>query len=184
MDLECNWHTTPARRACSCRESRKIVAELRVNGVSQRCDAPAGATLLSVVRTSLGLKGAKEACGRGECGACTVLVDGVPVMACLTLAMRVRGEVTTVEGLAEEFRDLREAFADFGGFQCGFCTSGQIVRAAALLRRGLPATRGEAERVIRYEMSGNICRCTGYNGIVDAIWATAEKRRRRERAAA
>lgn len=160
------------------------MAELRVNGVSQSYDAPLGATLLSVLRTSMDLKGAKEACGRGECGACTVLVDGVPVMACLTLAARVRGEVTTVEGLAEEFRDLREAFADLGGFQCGFCTSGQIVRAAALLRGGLPATREEAERVIRYEMSGNICRCTGYNGIVDAIWATAEKRRQRERAAA
>ncbi len=137
-------------------------------------------TLLAVLRGTLNLKGAKEACGRGECGSCTVLIDGVPVMACLTLAARVRGEVTTVEGLTEEFEDLREAFADLGGFQCGFCTSGQLVRAAALLRAGLPATRAEAERVIRYEMSGNICRCTGYNGIVDAIWATAEKRRGRQ----
>lgn len=136
-----------------------------------------GSTLLSVLRDQVGLKGAKEACGRGECGACTVLVDNIPIMSCITLAARVKGEVTTVEGLAEEFRDLREAFADFGGFQCGFCTSGQLVRAAALLRAGLPADRQEAEKVIRYEMSGNICRCTGYNGIVEAIWATAEKRR-------
>lgn len=150
---------------------------LRVNGASQDLDLPVGTTLLSALRSGLALKGAKEACGRGECGACTVLVDGVPVMACLTLAARVRGEVTTVEGLTEEFRDLREAFADLGGFQCGFCTSGQLVRAAALLRAGLPANRVEAEPLIRYEMSGNICRCTGYNGIIDAIWETAEKRR-------
>ncbi|WP_395709566.1 (2Fe-2S)-binding protein [Reyranella sp.] len=156
---------------------------LRVNGAPQDLDLPVGATLLSALRSGLGLKGAKEACGRGECGACTVLVDGVPVMACLTLAVRVRGEVTTVEGLTEEFRDLREAFADLGGFQCGFCTSGQLVRAAALLRAGLPATRTEAEPLIRYEMSGNICRCTGYNGIIDAIWATSEKRRTAREAA-
>ena len=157
---------------------------LKVNGATKEIDAAPGATLLSVLRGTLDLKGAKEACGRGECGSCTVLLDGVPVMACLTLAARVRGEVTTVEGLTEEFRDLREAFADLGGFQCGFCTSGQLVRAAALLRAGLPPTRAEAETFIRYEMSGNICRCTGYNGIVDAIWATAEKRRSQQRAAA
>ena len=157
---------------------------LKVNGATQEIDAAPGATLLSVLRGRLHLKGAKEACGRGECGSCTVLIDGVPVMACLTLAARIRGEVTTVEGLTEEFRDLREAFADLGGFQCGFCTSGQLVRAAALLRAGLPQSRAEAETFIRYEMSGNICRCTGYNGIVDAIWATAEKRRSQQRAAA
>ncbi|WP_422033959.1 (2Fe-2S)-binding protein [Reyranella sp.] len=156
------------------------MAGLKVNGRAHEISAPPGMTLLAVLRGTLNLKGAKEACGRGECGSCTVLIDGVPVMACLTLAARVRGEVTTVEGLTEEFEDLREAFADLGGFQCGFCTSGQLVRAAALLRAGLPATRAEAERVIRYEMSGNICRCTGYNGIVDAIWATAEKRRGRQ----
>ena len=98
--------------------------------------------------------------------------------------MRLLHSAATVEGLTEEFRDLREAFADLCGFQCGFCTSGQLVRAAALLRAGLPPTRAEAETFIRYEMSGNICRCTGYNGIVDAIWATAEKRRLQQRAAA
>lgn len=136
-----------------------------------------GTTLLSVIRDQIGLKGAKEACARGECGACTVLVDSIPVMACITLAARVKGAVHTVEGLADELRDLREAFADFGGFQCGFCTSGQLVRAAALLRAGLPEDRQEAEKTIRYEMSGNICRCTGYNGIVEAVWRTAEKRR-------
>jgi aerobic-type carbon monoxide dehydrogenase small subunit (CoxS/CutS family) len=151
--------------------------QLRVNGTTHDVQVAPGDTLLAVLRGALGLSGAKEACGRGECGACTVLLDGTPVLACVSLASRIRGEVTTVEGLAEEFRDLREAFADKGGFQCGFCTSGQIVRAAALLRSGLPTDRQEAERVVRYQISGNICRCTGYNGIVDAILAVAAQRR-------
>jgi aerobic-type carbon monoxide dehydrogenase small subunit (CoxS/CutS family) len=151
---------------------------LHVNGERHDLEIAPGDTLLSVLRGARGLTGAKEACGRGECGACTVLVDGIPVMSCVSLACLVRGEVTTVEGLAEECRDLREAFADMGGFQCGFCTSGQIVRAAALLRSDLlPTDRSEAERVVRYQISGNICRCTGYNGIVDAILAVAAQRR-------
>ena len=151
--------------------------QLRVNGTTSDVQVAPGDTLLAVLRGELSLSGAKDACGRGECGACTVLLDGTPVLACVSLAARIRGEVTTVEGLAEEFRDLREAFADKGGFQCGFCTAGQIVRAAALLRSGLPADRQEAERYVRYQISGNICRCTGYNGIVDAILATAAQRR-------
>lgn len=156
---------------------KEVRARFRVNGKEVCLPVAPDTTLLSVVRNELALKGAKEACGRGECGSCTVLIDDVPMMACIVLAARLRGAVTTVEGLTEECRDLREAFADFGGFQCGFCTSGQIVRAAALLRGGLPEDRAEAERFVRYEMSGNICRCTGYNGIVQAILATAEKRR-------
>src|SRR5436309_15804692 len=107
---------------------------LRVNGRDVEIEAAAGDTLLRVLRDELRLVGAKEACGRGECGACTVLVDGTPVMSCVTLAALVRGEVTTIEGLAGETRDLREAFADAGAFQCGFCTPGQIVRASALLK--------------------------------------------------
>ena len=149
-----------------------------VNGSPHELNAPPGLTLLELLRSRLGLRGAKDACGRGECGACTVLVDGIPMLSCLCLAVRTRGEVTTIEGLDHEFRDLREAFADTGGFQCGFCTPGQIVRAAALLRAGLPEDRAEAERVIRYEISGNVCRCTGYNGIVDAIIRVAEERRK------
>ncbi|HUC63681.1 MAG TPA: (2Fe-2S)-binding protein [Alphaproteobacteria bacterium] len=154
---------------------RKIA--LTVNGALRELEAAPGATLLEVLRGPLGLTGAKGACGRGECGACTVLVDGTPVLACLSLAQRTRGAVTTVEGLASECADLREAFADLGGFQCGYCTSGQIVRAAALLRAGLPAEDAAAESLVRYEMSGNICRCTGYNGIVDAVLRTAARRR-------
>jgi aerobic-type carbon monoxide dehydrogenase small subunit (CoxS/CutS family) len=154
-----------------------IHVALHVNGERHDLEIAPGDTLLAVLRDGLGLTGAKEACGRGECGSCTVLVDGVAVLSCVQLACLVRGNVTTVEGLTEECRDLREAFADTGGFQCGFCTSGQIVRAAALLRSDLPTDRNEAERVVRYQISGNICRCTGYNGIVDAILAVAAQRR-------
>jgi aerobic-type carbon monoxide dehydrogenase small subunit (CoxS/CutS family) len=145
---------------------------LRVNGRDAEVDVAPGDTLLHVLRDKLRLIGAKEACGRGECGACTVLVDGAPVMSCITLASLVSGEVTSVEGLAQESRDLREAFADAGAFQCGFCTPGQIVRASALLR----AVPGPDERQIREGMSGNICRCTGYTQIVDAVLATSRRR--------
>jgi aerobic-type carbon monoxide dehydrogenase small subunit (CoxS/CutS family) len=124
-----------------------------------------GDTLLHVLRDQLRLTGAKEACGRGECGACTVLIDGVAVMSCVTLAALVRGDVTTIEGLTEEARDLREAFADRGAFQCGYCTPGQIVRAAALVREPGPPD----ERTVRTQVSGNVCRCTGYTQIVDAV---------------
>jgi aerobic-type carbon monoxide dehydrogenase small subunit (CoxS/CutS family) len=145
---------------------------LAVNGRSAEVEFAPGDSLLDVLRDRLRLTGAKEACGRGECGACTVLVDGVPVMSCVMLAGLVRGEVTTIEGLAEEARDLREAFADAGAFQCGFCTPGQIVRASALLKDG----GGLNERVVRVQMSGNICRCTGYSQIVDAVLSTARRR--------
>lgn len=121
--------------------------------------------LIDVLREHAGLTGTKEACGRGECGACTVLVDGRPVLACITLAARVRGTVETVEGVVEESHDLRAAFARRAAFQCGFCTPGQIVRGVALLREGLP----EEEAELRHAVSGNVCRCTGYEGIVDAL---------------
>ena len=145
---------------------------LRVNGREANVELAPGDTLLHVLREQLRLVGAKESCGRGECGACTVLVDGQPVMSCVMLASLVRGEVTTIEGIAEPARDLREAFADAGAFQCGFCTPGQIVRAEALLRGGgVPD-----ERTVREAMSGNVCRCTGYTQIVDAVLTTARKR--------
>lgn len=120
--------------------------------------------LLDVLRDRLGLLGTKQACGRGECGACTVLVGGRPVMSCLVLAARA-DNVETIEGLRDEARALREAFADAGAFQCGFCTPGLIVRGVALLRDGLPAD----DQALRREISGNICRCTGYSGIVRAL---------------
>jgi aerobic-type carbon monoxide dehydrogenase small subunit (CoxS/CutS family) len=121
--------------------------------------------LIDVLRDRLDLTGTKESCGRGECGACTVLVEGVSVLSCITLASRVDGDVVTVEGLADEARMLRGAFADRGAFQCGFCTPGQIVRGVELLRAGLPDDDGE----LRRRMSGNVCRCTGYNGIIQAL---------------
>jgi aerobic-type carbon monoxide dehydrogenase small subunit (CoxS/CutS family) len=137
---------------------------LTVNGRPIEIGVEPDDRLLDVLRDRLGLLGTKEACGRGECGACTVLVRGRPVMSCLVLAARV-DSVETIEGLREEARALREAFADTGAFQCGFCTPGQIVRGVALLREGLPAD----EQALRREISGNICRCTGYSGIVRAL---------------
>lgn len=152
--------------------------DLVVNG--RKCDivAKPDDTLLTVLRERCGLTGTKEGCAQGECGACTVLVGSRPVMACLALASRISEEVTTIEGLAEEARVLREAFADRGAFQCGFCTSGQIVSASALLRSGtLVELHGSRrEHYIRAQMSGNICRCTGYGAIVDAIMDVADYR--------
>lgn len=140
---------------------------MRVNGGTpiDESGLPPDLRLLDFLRDEVGLPGTKEACGRGECGACTVLIDGRAVLSCITLAARVSGDVETVEGLAEETTVLRRAFAEHGAFQCGFCTSGQIVRAAAVLRAGVPAT----DAGIRAAMSGNVCRCTGYEGIVAAV---------------
>jgi aerobic-type carbon monoxide dehydrogenase small subunit (CoxS/CutS family) len=148
---------------------------LKVNAQRVEVDAAPDATLLQVLRDNLRLTGSKEACSRGECGACTVLIGGRPMVACLLLAGRVREEVTTIEGLAEEALPLREAFADRGAFQCGFCTSGQIVRATALLRSSLLATSADPEQTVRKQMSGNICRCTGYTPIVDAVLQAARR---------
>ncbi|MEU8798412.1 2Fe-2S iron-sulfur cluster-binding protein [Spirillospora sp. NPDC048819] len=146
---------------------------LDVNGAAVEVDARPGEALLPVLRGRLGLRGAKEACGRGECGACTVLLDGVPVMSCVLLVEEAaHGRVTTVEGLADAQRELRRAFAEAGGFQCGFCTPGQIVRAAALL----DAAAGLSDAELRHAMSGNICRCTGYTQIIAAIRRAAADR--------
>lgn len=151
-----------------------------MNGQTSEVEFAPGDSLLDILRERLRLTGAKESCGRGECGSCTVLLDGIPVMSCVMLAALVRGEVTTIEGLAGEARDLREAFADLGAFQCGFCTPGQIVRATALLREGGHLD----ERSVRQQMSGNVCRCTGYTGIVDAVLLGAKRRAERRTAEA
>jgi aerobic-type carbon monoxide dehydrogenase small subunit (CoxS/CutS family) len=149
-----------------------MMTRLDVNGAVVEVDARPGEALLPVLRGRLGLRGAKEACGRGECGACTVLLDGVPVMSCVLLVEdAARGRVTTVEGLADEHRELRRAFAETGGFQCGFCTPGQIVRASALL----DVAAGLSDDELRHAMSGNICRCTGYTQIIDAIRQAAPR---------
>jgi aerobic-type carbon monoxide dehydrogenase small subunit (CoxS/CutS family) len=145
-----------------------------VNGTTMEAEALGTQTLLGLLRDQLGMTGSKLACGLGECGACTVLVDGRPVNSCIYLAAKVQGrEVETIEGMAKdgELSGLQQAFIEVGAFQCGFCTPGQLVRAAALLR----ARTGDAldEAAVRKAISGNICRCTGYDKIVMAILATA-----------
>jgi carbon-monoxide dehydrogenase small subunit/xanthine dehydrogenase YagT iron-sulfur-binding subunit len=149
---------------------------LRVNGAETTVTTEPRTSLARVLRDQLRLTSVKLACERGECGACTVLVDGVPRMSCITPARLVRGEVVTAEGLGEETEQLRGAFADHGAFQCGFCTSGQLVHAAAILREPLPAGE-DREAYVRQRLAGNLCRCTGYNGLVDAVCAVAERRR-------
>ena len=141
---------------------------LQVNGETADLDVSIDTSLLQVLRDRMGLTGTKEGCGVGECGACTVLVGGKPVMSCVTLAVRVSDPVETIEGVAAAEPDLCRWFADCAASQCGFCTPGQIVHAAALLRQGLP----EMTEDLRREISGNICRCTGYQSIVEAIRAT------------
>ena len=164
-----------SERKMGANETRATL-DLVVNGQRREIEASAGTTLLEILRERLGLTGTKEACGRGECGACTVQIGGVPRLACITLAELVDGPVTTIEGLGAEWDHLRKAFAEHGGFQCGFCTSGQIVHAAAILADGLPENAAEAERELRHRLSGNICRCTGYVGIIDAVMAVARAR--------
>jgi aerobic-type carbon monoxide dehydrogenase small subunit (CoxS/CutS family) len=145
-----------------------MTVRFRVNGEEQALDLRAGERLIDVLRDRLGLTGTKQGCRSGECGACTVLIDDQAVQACITLACRVRGEVRTIEGLGDRFMPLRQAFADEGGFQCGFCTPGQLMRAAALLVDA-PLDRLSDEAWLREQMNGNICRCTGYCGIVRAL---------------
>ncbi|WP_326639340.1 2Fe-2S iron-sulfur cluster-binding protein [Streptosporangium sp. NBC_01755] len=150
-------------------EARRI--RIRVDGeVVEDSLTDLGVSLLTVLRRN-GRTAPKSACGRGECGACTVLLGDRVVMSCTVLAAAVTADVTTAAGLAAD--DLRESFADHVAFQCGFCTPGQIVRAEALLREGSCPTRAEVTRA----MAGNVCRCTGYVQIIDAIMDTMEKRR-------
>jgi aerobic-type carbon monoxide dehydrogenase small subunit (CoxS/CutS family) len=140
------------------------VLELRVNGEGFAVEAPVGTSLAHVLREDLGLTGTKIACNEGHCGACTVQLDGVPVLSCLTLVHTVAGrEVTTIEGLRDH--PLVDAFVRADALQCGFCTPGQIVSAAALVAAN-PAPSSEE---IRHGMSGNICRCGTYPKIEEAI---------------
>jgi len=140
-------------------------------------------TLLDLLRERLGLTGAKKGCDRGQCGACTVLVDGRRINACLTLAASLDGaEILTIEGLAEGDRlhPVQAAFIAHDGFQCGFCTPGQIMSAVGLIREGHAGT--DPER-IREGMSGNLCRCGAYAGILDAVQDAASRTEHREDAA-
>ena len=138
--------------------------ELRVNGGSYHVHEPVGRSLASTLRESLGFTGTKVACGEGHCGACTVLVDGVPTLSCITLVHTLDGrEVTTIEGLRDH--PLVDSFVRADALQCGFCTPGQIVSAAALVAANPSPSREE----IRHGMSGNLCRCGAYRGIEEAI---------------
>jgi len=141
------------------------LTELRVNGGTYQVDAAVGHSLAETLREDLGLTGTKIACNEGHCGACTVLVDGVPILSCITLLHRVEGEVTTIEGLREH--PLVDSFVRADALQCGFCTPGQIVSAAALVEANPEPSREE----IRHAMAGNLCRCGTYPKIEEAILA-------------
>ena len=136
---------------------------LLVNGEEHNVDVPVGVSLASVLRDAFGLTGTKIACNEGHCGACTVMVDGAPILSCITLAHAVEGEVTTIEGLRDH--PLVAAFVKADAVQCGFCTPGQVVSAAALVAANPEPTTDE----IRHAMAGNICRCGTYPKIEEAI---------------
>ena len=140
------------------------MAELRVNGGTYSVDVPVGTSLAEALRDEIGLRGTKVACNEGHCGACTILVDGVPTLSCITLLHQVDGaEVTTIEGLRDH--PLVDAFVRADAVQCGFCTPGQVVSAAALVAASPEPTVEE----IRHQMAGNICRCGTYPRIEEAI---------------
>lgn len=151
---------------------------LAVNGRTHRVLVEPRDTLLLVLREKLGLTGTKPGCERGECGACTVLIDGVPRYSCLTLALEAEGKaVTTVEGLmeGEELGPVQKAFVEEDAFQCGYCTPGQVVAAEGLLRANPDPTLDE----IRHGMSGNLCRCGAYAHIFNAVGKAARLRKER-----
>ena len=150
----------------------RYTANLQVNGDTYPVEIEPGRSLLSVLRTEIGLTGSKEGCDDSECGACLVLLDGKPVNSCSYLALQAEGrEVTTVEGLADggELHPLQRAFLEEGGVQCGFCTPGMLISATALLEQNPKPT----EQEVRIALSGNLCRCTGYQGIANAVLKVA-----------
>jgi len=148
--------------------SIKVEIGFRLNGVARRVSVPADLSALRMLREELGLTGTKYGCGEGECGACTIIVDGVTVNSCLMFAADCDGrDVVTIEGLAADKRGerLRDAFVQHGAVQCGFCTPGFVVQATHLLEKHPHASSAEIQRGIE----GNLCRCTGYRKIVEAI---------------
>jgi carbon-monoxide dehydrogenase small subunit len=148
--------------------------QLTVNGEKREADVWSGESLLSLLRERLGLFSSKNACEQGECGSCSVMLDGMLVCACLVLAAQAEGHtVRTVEGLWSNgpLNPVQDAFVDAGAVQCGFCTPGFVVAAADLLRRNPDPSDDE----IREALSGNLCRCTGYQKILDAVHLAAER---------
>jgi len=156
------------------KSSKTYVLDLNVNGEWERTEVPPQETLLHVLRERMGHTEVKEGCGKGDCGACTVLLDGKAVNACLTLALQAhKQKVVTLKGIGtlENPHPLQMGFVKHGAIQCGFCTAGMIVSAKALLDQNPRPTRDE----IRIGISGNLCRCTGYKKIIDAIEDAAQK---------
>jgi len=146
----------------------RVRVALTVNDEAREALAPVHKTLLEVLREDLGLTGTKHGCELGECGTCTVLVDGEPVLSCLVLPVEVEGRrITTVEGMAQKGRlhPLQQAFAELGAAQCGYCTPGILLTARALLAERPSPTRQE----VKEALAGNLCRCTGYTKILDAV---------------
>lgn len=151
----------------------KQVIKLKVNGDFYEVAVEPWRTLLEVLRETIGLTGTKKGCDEGDCGACTVLMDGKAVNSCLILAIEAQGkDITTIEGLAEgdKLHPIQEAFVKYGALQCGFCTPGTILSAKALLDRNPKPTADE----IKFAIAGNLCRCTGYVKIIEAIQVVAE----------
>ena len=152
------------------------IVQLTINGDRRSAGVPEHFTLLEALRYSLGMTGSKQGCDKGDCGACTVLLDGRPVLSCITPVWEAEGhDVTTVEGLAGPGRlhPLQDAFEACGAAQCGFCTPGILMSAHALLNQNPTPTRDE----IKEALSGNLCRCTGYTKIYEAIELAAEQAR-------
>lgn len=148
---------------------------ITINGETHDLEIPVNRTLIDLVNEDLGLIGTKDGCRQGVCGACTVLIDDVPVRSCLVLAVRCRGkEITTVEGLrdARHLHPLQQAFIDNGAVQCGYCTPGFLMMAVAFLKE----TPAPTEEEVREALVGNICRCTGYIGSVRAVMSVARNK--------
>ena len=157
----------------------KVRVTLNVNGESREALVPTHKTLLEVLREDLALTGTKHGCELGECGTCTVLIDGEPVLSCLALPVEAEGaQITTVEGMAEGGRlhPLQQAFAELGAAQCGYCTPGILPTARALLAERPSPTRQE----VKEALAGNLCRCTGYTKILDAVELAALRMGRQE----
>jgi len=150
-----------------------VIVEFKLNGKDIRLDVPPNETLIDTLRLRLRVKSVKRGCERGECGTCTVLLDGRPVTSCMILTPQVHGrEVTTVEGLQGDplFDRLVKAFVDEGAVQCGFCTPGILVTAWVAIRENRVRSKEDVKEYI-----GNLCRCTGYVKIVEAVWSVASK---------